>query len=127
MTGSLDTPTTLPAAVPARCRLPNRREHELVAFDHNGRRYMAGLGRFTDGALAELFLNSAKTGTDVATTDQDAAVVVSLALQFGCPAETIRRALARNPDGSARGCVGALLDLIAPAEAESELPDVDGS
>jgi len=96
-----------------RRRLSNRRAHDVLSLVHEGRRYTAGLGYFEDGTLAELFIDSAKTGTDLATADQDAAVVVSLALQHGCPVETIRRALARNPNGTARGVVGAVLDHLA--------------
>ena len=32
-----------------RHRLPNRRRHEVIEFDHGGFRYTAGLGRFDEG------------------------------------------------------------------------------
>jgi hypothetical protein len=51
----------------ARQHLPNRRGHEVVAFEHGGIRYVAGIGRFGDGRLAEVFLNGAKCGTDLDT------------------------------------------------------------
>ena len=41
-----------------RRRLPNRREHELIEFEHAGIRYTAGAGRFEDGDLAEIFLHT---------------------------------------------------------------------
>jgi hypothetical protein len=53
-----------------RQRLPNRRGHELVDFEHGGIRYTAGIGRFEDGALAEIFLNTAKHGTPVMRRSQ---------------------------------------------------------
>ena len=93
-------------------RLPDRREHELIDFDHGGRRYTAGIGRFADGRLAEIFLNAAKVGTSLETTDRDAAIMASLALQHGAPAETVRHALTRNVDGSASGPLGTILDLL---------------
>ena len=43
-----------------RDRLPNRRGHELLSFEHGGFRYTAGIGRFADGRLAELFLDCSK-------------------------------------------------------------------
>jgi len=49
----------------SRRRLSNRREHELIDFEHGGIRYTAGVGRFEDGTLAEIFLNTAKQGTAV--------------------------------------------------------------
>jgi ribonucleoside-diphosphate reductase alpha chain len=87
----------------ARERLPNRRGHELVDFEHGGIRYTSGVGRFSDGRLAEIFLNTAKHGTAVDTNARDAAVAVSLLLQHGCSIETLRHALTRNADGSASG------------------------
>src|SRR5215831_1559362 len=78
----------------SRERLPNRRHHESFAFEHAGIRYTAGIGRFNDGQLAEVFLNGAKCGTDADTAAKDAAIVASIALQSG--AELVRRALTRN-------------------------------
>jgi hypothetical protein len=39
-------------------RLPNRRGHELLSFEHGGIHYIAGVGRFENGDLAEIFLNT---------------------------------------------------------------------
>jgi hypothetical protein len=99
-----------------RARLPIRRPHELFDFEHGGFRFTAGVGRFADGAPAELFLSGAKVGTDLAVATCDAAIVVSIALQHGVTLKTIRHALARNGDGTAAGPVAAALDILA-AEA----------
>ena len=82
-----------------------------------GFRYIAGVGHFDDGRLAEIFLNADKIGTAIETAARDSAVVASLALQHGVPQETIRRALTRNGNGEAGGPLGTLLDLLA-AERE---------
>jgi hypothetical protein len=95
-----------------RRRLPDRRGHELLDFEHGGIRYTAGVGRFEDGRPAEIFLNTAKHGTAVDTNARDAAVAASLLLQHGCPLETLRRALTRNADGSASGSLARALDLL---------------
>lgn len=100
----------------ARERLPNRRPAEVIRFQHGGFDFTATVGRFADGRLAEIFLNAAKVGTHVETAAHDAAVVASLALQHGTPAETIRHALVRNQDGTAAGPLGALLDLLTAEE-----------
>jgi len=97
----------------ARERLPNLRGHELVDFEHAGISYTAGVGRFEDGRLAEIFLNTCKRGTAVDVNARDAAVAASLLLQHGCPIETLRRALTRNADGSASGRLARALDLLA--------------
>jgi hypothetical protein len=56
-------------------RLSNRRPHEeLIDFDFGGIRYKVGIGRFDDGAVAEIFLNTAgKVGTHLEMTDGGAA------------------------------------------------------
>jgi YD repeat-containing protein len=103
-----------PFSVLSRQRLPNRREHQVISFTTaDGFRYTAGLAYFDDGHLAEIFLNSEKVGSAVETAARDSAVVASLALQHGVPADTIRHALTRNSDGDASGPLGKLLDLLA--------------
>jgi hypothetical protein len=100
--------------IPVRRRLPNRREHELLNFETpDGFRYVAGIGRFEDGSLAEIFINSEKNGTATETAAQDSAVVASLALQHGTPIDTLRKALSRNVRGEALGPLGRILDLLA--------------
>jgi hypothetical protein len=98
-----------------RRRLANRRAHELVDFEHGGFRFTVGVGRFEDGALAELFLNCSKGGTPVDVSARDAAIVASLALQHGATSSELRHALSRNGNGSAGGPLAAALDLIEGA------------
>jgi hypothetical protein len=92
--------------------LPSRRRSELVNFEHDGHRYRASVSRFGDGRLAEVFLDGAKPDTAVAIVGRDLAVAASLALQFGCPADTLRKALSRLSNGEAAGPLGALLDIV---------------
>lgn len=96
-----------------RQRLANRREHALIDFDHGGFHYIAGIGRFDDGSLAEIFLNVAKSGTALETIARDAAITASLSLQHGVKPDELRHALTRNSDGSAASPLAALLDLLA--------------
>jgi ribonucleoside-diphosphate reductase alpha chain len=95
-----------------RQRLPNRRGLELICFEHFGVRYTAGIGRFDDGSIAEIFLNTDKLGTGLDTNARDAAVAASLLLQHGCEVETLRHALTRNGDGSASGPLARALDIL---------------
>jgi hypothetical protein len=96
-----------------RDHLPNRRPHVVVEFAHDGIRYSAGLGVFGDDRPAEVFLNAGKAGTAIETYARDAAILLSLLLQHGCPIATARHAVTRNQDGSPSGPLGALLDLLA--------------
>ena len=61
------------AAAETRRWLPNRRCHELLSFEHGGIYYTAGFGRFENGDLAEIFLNTCKHGTAVDVNSRDAA------------------------------------------------------
>ena len=93
-----------------RYHLPSRRPHWLYRFECDGQFYTGGIGRFEDGRIAEIFINGSKVGTAAETNAQDAAIIASLALQHGCPIETIRHALARS--GSTGGPVAMLLKMV---------------
>ena len=94
----------------SRQRLNDRRPHWLYRFECDGQSYTGGIGRFEDGQIAEIFINGSKVGTAAETNAQDAAIVASLALQHGCPIDTIRHALARS--GSSAGPLASLLREI---------------
>lgn len=97
----------------SREELPKRRYHESFEFYHGPHKFTAGVGFYGDGRVAEVFLDAGKAGTDLQATARDAAVAVSLCLQFGCPLEMLQGAITRNEDGSAAGAMGALLDRLA--------------
>jgi ribonucleoside-diphosphate reductase alpha chain len=94
-----------------RRRLSDRRHHELVDFQHDGHRFTGGIGRFPDGSIAELFINGNKVGAAAETSAQESALLASMALQHGCPLETIQHALTRK--GVAFGPLGSLLLAVA--------------
>jgi hypothetical protein len=95
-----------------RNRLPNRRASEQIAFECSGFSYMATISRFPDGQLAEIFLTNGKCGSDSDVSARDAAVVCSIAVQFGAPLDTIRKALMRDGQGRPSGPLGAALDIL---------------
>ena len=97
-----------------RRRLPNRRAHVVIEFDHAGFGYTAGIGFFDEVCQqpAEIFLTTNKQGSLVDINARDAAIAASLLLQHGCPVETLRRALTRNGDGAASGPLAHVLDLL---------------
>jgi hypothetical protein len=102
-----------------RDRLPNRRAHTLLNIEAGGFRYVAGVGHYRDGRLAEIFLTAAKGGTAIDDAARDSAVVASIALQHGVDAHTLRHALMRNGSGVASGPLGTLLDLLANARGDN--------
>ena len=100
-------------AMTARARLPNRRLAEFFTFECAGLQYTATVGRFPDGTIGEFFLNNHKSNSASDANARDAAVAASLALQFGCPLDTLQRALLRDAHGRASTPLGCALDLIA--------------
>jgi hypothetical protein len=96
-----------------RRRLENRRRAETFSFEVAGLRYTATIGRFPDGRLAEIFLSNTKPSSQSDVNARDAAVAASLALQFGCPIDVLRKALHRDSQGRPSTPLGTALDLIA--------------
>ena len=99
----------------ARERLPNRRQCESFEFRHNGFAFTLCAGFYPDGRVAEIFLSSHKHGSPIEAIARDAAVTVSIALQFGAPIGTIRAALTKDHDGGPATLLGAALDKLAGA------------
>jgi hypothetical protein len=96
-----------------RRRLPNRRLSESFAVEAQGMKFTATIARFDNGSLAEIFLSNHRAGSDADAAACDAAVIASIALQFGVPLEVIRKALMRDGRGQPRTPLGAALDVIA--------------
>ena len=108
-------PVTL---TPARAVLPARRPSTTFNFMFRGIGYTAGVGFAYDpetgaiGPAAEVFLDCAKSSSDLTSLARDAAVSISLSLQHGCPLETLAGAITRSEDGSAAGLAGVAVDEI---------------
>jgi hypothetical protein len=66
--------------------------------------------------VQEIFLQNHKAGSMAGVNAQDAAVVCSIALQYGVPLAVIRRALMRDAQGRASGPLGTALDMIVERE-----------
>jgi ribonucleoside-diphosphate reductase alpha chain len=93
-------------------RLPNRRECELFDFESMALRFTAGISRYEDGRIAELFLDDHKAGSAIGTLVRDSAVALSFALQHGADLDAVRLALCRDSQGRALGPLGAAVDQI---------------
>jgi hypothetical protein len=94
-------------------RLPTRRASEQIAFACGEFDFIATVSRFHDGRIAEIFLTNGKCGSDSDVSVRDAAVVCSIALQFGAPLDVIRNALMRDGQGRPTGPLGAAIDILA--------------
>jgi ribonucleoside-diphosphate reductase alpha chain len=98
--------------IPERQRLPNRRAAETFELEVGSLRYAATIGRYADGAVGEILLQNLKPGSQSDSNARDAPVAASLALQHGCPLETLQRALLRDSRGHPSTPLGAALDRI---------------
>ena len=91
--------------------LPQRRRAETFAIICRNQPVTITAGFYDDGALGEVFIDTGKSGADLAHVARDAAVVISLALQHGVSIETIRHAVTRN-GSEPSSIVGAVIDAL---------------
>ena len=103
-----------------RQRLKNRRACESFDFEVAGQHFTVTVGRYADGTIGEIFLQSRKPGSQSDANARDAAVAASLAIQFGCPLETLRHALLRDSHGWPSTPLGAAVDVITAVEAADD-------
>jgi hypothetical protein len=96
-----------------RVRLPNRRLCQTFDFESQGLKFTASFSRFPDGSISELFIRNHKASSMAGINASDAAVLFSIARQYGAPLDVLRKALMRESDGKAAGPLAAALDLIA--------------
>jgi hypothetical protein len=95
-----------------RNRMPNRRLAESFELEVGGLRYTSTAGRFPDGSVGEIFLQSHKPGSHSDANARDGAVAASLALQYGCPLPVLQRALLRDAQGRPSTPLGAAIDRL---------------
>ena len=118
---------------PPREKLPNRRRlerHHLSVGDHD---IEVDIGYSAAGKPAEVFIAGLGTGSQLSHLAQDAATLISLALQHGIRPTVLAKSIARQeavPDaslalgevGKPATMIGAVLDLLAKAESVPALP-----
>jgi hypothetical protein len=91
----------------------------LFDFTSMNMRFTAGITRYPDGRIAELFLDNHKAGSAIGTLVRDSAIALSFALQHDADAESIRRAMCRDSQGRPLGPIGVALDLISTDNART--------
>ncbi len=124
---------TMPAA--HRHRLPNRRPSHTETLEVAGQTFMATVGFDPeDGQPRELFMTAGKEGSTLNALLADAAVVISVALQHGIPAQSLAKSIGRLPEGPVTPAdldggkparipaspIGAALDLLRSLEDAPE-------
>ena len=93
-------------------RLSNRRASTSFTFECGGLRYHATISHLDDGRIGEVFISNTKPSSQSDVNARDAGVAASLAFQFGCPLDVLRKALLRDSQGNPSSPLGAALDLL---------------
>jgi ribonucleoside-diphosphate reductase alpha chain len=84
------------SAAPARHRLPDTRQAVTHKFDIAGHEGYITVGLFEDGTPGELFITMAKEGSTIGGLMDTIGTLVSLALQYGVPLETLANKFAHQ-------------------------------
>lgn len=105
-----------------RDRLPDRRPNVTTRVVFGGFEFTVAVGLDLTGRPLEVFADGAKIGTDIGHIVSDACVVISLALQHGCPAHLLPKSMGRipYPERGAGICgpasaLGAIAEVVAGA------------
>jgi hypothetical protein len=99
---------------PQRDRLPNRRAAISTSFECDRSRFEMTAGFYADGRPGEIFLSADRANSLLDFLLSDAAILASLAMQYGAPLDEIRHAMKRDAAGKASSPIGEALDRIAP-------------
>ena len=94
--------------------LPQRRACESFDLDFGGlaRAHTITIGFYDDGTIGEVFINGGKSGEQIEAIARDAAVILSLALQFGADLANIKSAITRDAQGDAQTIIGVVVDRL---------------
>jgi hypothetical protein len=95
-----------------RRRIPHRRPSEIFTVEAMGLRFTISVSRYSDGRPAEIFGTNHRADSGAGIMASDVAIATSLALQYGCPIEVLRKALSRNSHGRASSPLGVALDAL---------------
>lgn len=110
----------------SRERLPQRRAADTFSIEMDGRRFEASVGTDGAGRPREVFLKGGKSGTELDILLGDLGVAISIALQYGAPAEVLAHGFLRNADRSPAGVAAAAMDKVVETGPRVEPEDDTG-
>lgn len=98
--------------------LPARRTCESfeIKFGDMNSVFTVTVGRYDDNRIGEVFIDGALIGSAMNAITHDAAVLLSIGLQYGVPLATMRHAISRDGNEKATTIIGAVLDRIMEHE-----------
>lgn len=92
--------------------LQNRRGARISGLVHDQHCYRLHVGYFSDGAIAEVFIDCARPNSALDAFAADSAILISLLLQNGSSLSEIGHALRRSPRGEPASLIGAVVDHL---------------
>ena len=96
-----------------RQQLANRRYAETFEFDHYNVPFTVTYGRNMRDQIKEVFINGGKIGSGLEVMINDAATLISLALQFGVTPRELLKSMRRDPNGKLASQIGLILaDMV---------------
>ena len=96
-----------------RRELPARRGGENFEFVVGETKFTASTRRERGAKqVTEVFINAPKIDSDVDLTIRDAAVVISVALQYGVPIAEMAKSTGQNTDGKPSSPIGQILQIL---------------
>lgn len=99
-----------------RKRLPNRRVILTETFTFAGITHHGSIGFHPEtGEVLEVFMEAGKNGSDLQQASRASGITASLALQHGCPFNTLRHSLPKLHNGKPADSLGTFLSLVADA------------
>ncbi len=75
--------------------------------------YSVSYGRFPGRGPSEIFITTNKASSDAESIARDAAIMISIALQYGAAFDALRSAVTRDGEGRPLTIIGHALDLVA--------------
>ena len=102
-----------------RARLPNRRRSEVETLVVHGQTFEACVGFDADHTPREVFLNGGKEGSQFDAMLSDAAILISVALQWGVPVDALVKSVGRAPNVAT--APGSTEQLVAGTEPASPI------
>ena len=95
--------------------LPQRRPSFMYEVTHEGHTHHVTIGCYEDYMAGEAFIvpqGNAGKGSATEALARDAAILISLGLQYGVPIEIMQRAITRDDKEQPMTLVGAVLDAM---------------
>jgi hypothetical protein len=94
--------------------LPQRRPSQSFEFQFRGVGYTIICGFYDRkmSELGEIFIECTKSNSDLYALGRDSGIAASIALQFGCPLEILRKAITRDAAGKPLALLGGVFDAM---------------